>query len=123
MTLASGLALALPASAGAAETSRDTTSAAEHVQSDVTAAADNWRFRVDGTRIFSLPDANSAVRGLAYFNQSATHHGYFPGNQSPTYTCDNGVTTNLWADVTNNATGVRGWVPTCNLVRPPAPTN
>ncbi len=81
-----------------------------------------YDFRVPGVIIWSEPDTgpNSIRSGLGYPNQLFNcDKGTFDGGP---YTCDNGVTTSTWRHGTDAATGITGWVPDCNLVAPPQPS-
>ncbi|PJN36840.1 hypothetical protein CG747_31820 [Streptomyces sp. CB02959] len=64
-------------------------------------------------RIFHDAAANSSVVGLGYPGQIFLSPG---GTGGPDYTCDNGETTHTWEQGADQATGVAGWVPLCNLV-------
>ncbi|MEU7641739.1 hypothetical protein [Streptomyces sp. NPDC039016] len=64
-------------------------------------------------RIFHDAATNSSVVGLGYPGQIFLSPG---GTGGPDYTCDNGETTHTWEQGADQATGVAGWVPLCNLV-------
>ena len=70
-------------------------------------------FRVPGVRIWREPRV-SIVDGLGYPGQIFDTD--ITDVVGGTYTCDNGVTTDIWDHGRNRATGVVGWVPICNLI-------
>jgi hypothetical protein len=105
---AAALTAALPTAASAEVASR--TAAAGQAQAPAL-----YDFRVPGVRIFSRPDGNSSRNGLGYPGQGwDTNHGA----TGTWYTCDNGVSTTWWEYGRNVATGVVGWVPSCNTISP-----
>ncbi|TDC99632.1 hypothetical protein E1292_31200 [Nonomuraea deserti] len=80
---------------------------------DAAQRAVRYDFRVPGVRIFARPDGGSTRNGLGYPGQGFEVDNFAAG--AP-YTCDNGVTTSDWEHGRNVATGVVGWVPSCNTV-------
>ncbi|TDE30795.1 hypothetical protein E1295_40775 [Nonomuraea mesophila] len=83
------------------------------VAEDTAQRAVRFDFRVPGVRIFARPDGRSTRHGLGYPGQGFEVDGFAAGTP---YTCDNGVTTSDWEHGRNVATGVVGWVPSCNTV-------
>lgn len=70
-------------------------------------------FRVPGVRIWKGPSASTTIMGLGYPGQGYNVYDVYGGTES--YTCDNGQTTWTWIHGWDVATGVAGYVPSCNL--------
>ncbi|TDD08772.1 hypothetical protein [Nonomuraea diastatica] len=73
---------------------------------DTAQRAVRFDFRVPGVRIFARPDGGPTRQGLGYPGQGFEVDNFAAG--AP-YTCD-------WEHGRNVATGVVGWVPSCNTV-------
>jgi len=80
----------------------------------VNAPREYWRydFTVSGVRIWSDDNPHSTILGLGYPGQGFNVDLVYGSDYS--YTCDNGVTTWTWLHGYDIATGVTGFVPTCN---------
>lgn len=72
-----------------------------------------YDFRVPGVRIFKWPTPAGPIMGLGYPGQGFDYQHTVSGAG---YTCDNGGHTTRWEYGRNIATGVWGYVPTCNAV-------
>jgi hypothetical protein len=70
-------------------------------------------FRAPGVIIWSQFGGGGVRLGLGYPGQG---FNFFDEANSNAYKCTNGVTSTWWFDGTDEATGVTGWVPACNLV-------
>ncbi|GAA5037951.1 hypothetical protein HNP84_003232 [Thermocatellispora tengchongensis] len=108
-----GVALCAVAFAGAGAAQAAAPGAVEAGHAVVRADPVRWDFRVPGVRIFLRAHAGSPVLGLGYPGQGFETERFDWG---PEYVCDNGSIATLWGYGRNLATGVRGFVPSCNLV-------
>lgn len=113
ITSAALLASVAPAGAASLHQAHFSATAQTQIQQPARAVAAQNDFRVAGVRIWSAPRSSSNINGLGYQGQGFLTDNTVVGDF---YACDNGTSTNLWDHGRNNATGVTGWVPICNLI-------
>lgn len=116
--LATVAALASPAQAGETPVSTTTQAVSQTEGASVLAPRCGWQpganmpraagFKVNGVRIRTGPSTGCTVKGLGYVGQSVTYRCSTIG--------DDGY---IWYYLTNNSTGVRGWVREDNLTYNP----
>lgn len=114
IAVALATAAALVPASGQAATTPATVAQRSAAKAAAVRPDDTGDFRFQGVRIWSNDSTSSTVVGLGYIGQGWTDNDN-PAYNTTLHTCADGSTSNWWIYGHDIATGVAGWVPTCNV--------